>query len=427
LTDALQIYPITQAQWDLAFNSPHILHVSPTDVEPGDTVFVTGANFTPGTDKIFFDGVQQPDATASVDTTTTAHFTVPLDTEGGTHPIVLRPGGATARRSNRVFVRVIPKVTSLSPQPRWTENAIGTINGLAFSAGCQVTAEDWSVSPHPAFNLNVLTTSRTTLTVQVPGPPMGAMRGVRRIIVRNPDGGTNRAGTVARFSDTIVVNVAAFRVLGTTPGEGTTRSAADITNLFTEGAPNSISLPWQQGRVVFRLVQPVTDVTTADDHAHIWPRTDRPAAITLLETVGSVPGALNYFFVRDVNGATAFCFLGGGPAFIGDNAGKLNLDQLMRIVAHETGHGLCLQHVCQGGTDPAGTPTFFGRDCQGGDSAFLMFPFWDNQTGAQIPPGQVDAARGGATQLEEGKTSPMPLADMFGRGGNHCAGADTQN
>jgi hypothetical protein len=45
-----------------------------------------------------------------------------------------------------------------------------------------------------------------------------------------------------------------------------------------------------------------------------------------------------------------------------------------------------------------------------------MYPFWNTQTGLGIPTGQVDAARIGATHLEEGKTTTLPLATMLQNG-----------
>jgi hypothetical protein len=96
-------------------------------------------------------------------------------------------------------------------------------------------------------------------------------------------------------------------------------------------------------------------------------------------------------------------------------AGDLSIEHLQAIVAHEFGHALCLRHVCDGrGTEPPGT--FFNRNCQTGDDGFLMFPFWDTQSGLTIPAGQVVAARTGATHLEEGKTTPLPLAAMLQNG-----------
>src|SRR5262249_37445609 len=57
LPDYFQIYPITDAQWDEVLNSPHILNATPLDAEPGETVTLSGENFRPGSDRIFFDGI----------------------------------------------------------------------------------------------------------------------------------------------------------------------------------------------------------------------------------------------------------------------------------------------------------------------------------------------------------------------------------
>jgi hypothetical protein len=411
LSDALQVYPITAAQWDEVFNQPHILQVNPYDVEPGETVTITGQNFIPGTDKIFFDGVQQSDATATVSSSTSATFVVPLTAEGGTHPIVIRPAGVTTRRSNRVWVRVIPVLGAIPAGTRWLESDNPSLTGLALVAGVQILAEDWSIPGHPSFNLPVTSNDRTTANLQIPAAPLAALRGVRRIRARNPDGGTSRAERVVRISDTIVVPVAAFRVLGTTPGVGTERSASDIASLFTEGDPHSISVPWGQARISFRLVQTVGTITVADDDATVWPiqvlATDQAA----MAAGPGLPGILNIFFVRDVQMATAYSYFGGGPIICGDNAGDLSIGHLQAIAAHEVGHSLCLRHVCDGAGEGPGT--FFNRVCQSGDEANLMYPFWDTQTGLAIPAGQVDAARVGATHLEEGKTTLLAIASMF--------------
>ncbi len=310
------------------------------------------------------------------------------------------------------MVRVIPKLDPIAAGTRFLEGQAQTLTGLAFAPGCQLLAEDWSLASHPGTSVPVTSNTRTDINLQVPGAPLGSLRGVRRIRVRNPDGGTSRADMPVRFGDTIIVPIAAFQVLGTTPGIGTARSIADITSLFTESSPHSISVPWAQARISFQLVQPVGTITVVDTNANIWPQQVVATDQNALNLGPGVPGALNIFFVRDVQRSTGYSYFGGGPIFCGDNAGDLSIEHLQAIAAHECGHSLCLRHVCDGrGTEPPGT--FFNRRCQGGDEAFLMFPFWDTQTGLTIPAGQVTAARTGATHFEEGKTTPLPLASML--------------
>jgi len=322
LSDALQVYPITAEQWDAAFNQPHILQVSPIDAEPGETVFIIGQNFIPGTDRVFFDGVMQPGATSSVDSATQAQFTVPLEAEGGTHPVRIRPAGATGRLSNRVMVRVLPKLDAIPADPRWVEGQAVTLAGLAFGPGCTVAAEDWSQPSRPSFNLPVTSSTRTAINLQIPPAPLGNLRGVRRIFVRNADGGRSRAERVARISDTIVVNVAAFRVVGTTPGVGTPRTDAEIAALFAEGAPDTLGIPWAQARVAFRFVQPVQTVTTDDANANLWPDSTRDQEAQFATDHGGLRGAINVYFFRDVEIGTAHAWFGSGPVFCGEEAGK---------------------------------------------------------------------------------------------------------
>ncbi|HJV50806.1 MAG TPA: hypothetical protein VJ652_05090 [Noviherbaspirillum sp.] len=423
--DAIQILPITAEQWQQEFNNPHILTLNVYEAEPGEQVQITGQNFDPSIDRVYFDGVNIGPVTSG----TQASFTVPTDSEGGFHPVVIRPAGVTERRSNRAMLRVLPKLDDIAPGTRWVENQSVTLTGLAFRPGLQVLAEDRSVSPASAFNLPVVGVTRTAINIQVPGGFLGGLRGVRRTVVQNPDGGRSRGERVARISDTIVVRCAAFRVVGTTAGVGTTRSAADIANLFLEGAVNSISIPWLQARIAFRLVQPVGTVTVADNNANIWPGLNTTTDTNLFNAAPGVAGALNFFFVRDVDVSTAYSYFGGGPLFIGDEGGPLGPVDWQQVVAHEVGHALCLRHQCDGSGEGPGT--FFNRACEDGDEAFLMYPFWDTSDGMAIDPGQVDPARIGATNFEDGKTTTLPVGSLFQlnvpTAVAQCLAADTQN
>ncbi|MEH6435698.1 hypothetical protein [Massilia sp. DD77] len=409
LEDAIQILPITPEQWQQAFNNPHILTLDVYDAEPGQTVQITGMHFDPAIDRVYFDGVNLAPVTSS----TQASFTVPLDAEGGYHPVVIRPPGVTGRRSNRAMLRVLPKLDAIAPGTRFVENQNVTLTGLAFRPGLQVIAEDRSTSPATPFALPVVGVTRTAINIQIPGGFLGALRGVRRIVVQNPDGGRSRDERVARISDTIVVRCAAFRVVGATAGVGTTRSAAEITNLFAEGAVHSVNVPWGQARIVFRLVQPVATVTTTDTNANVWPGTSTAVDQALFTAAPGVAGALNFFFVRDVDISTAYAYFGGGPIFMGDEGGPLGPVDWQQVAAHEIGHALCLRHQCDGAGEGPGT--FFNRACDDDedDNAFLMYPFWNSSDGMAIHPGQVDPARIGASNLEDGKTTPLPTAALF--------------
>lgn len=421
VSDAFQILPITAAEWQAEFDLPHILDATPYDVEPGGTVTLTGDHFDPASDRIFFDGSD----VGPVATATGASFVVPPVTDGGIHPIVVRPAGATSRRSNRVLVRVIPTLDDIPAGTRWAENANVTVTGLAFKPGVSVFAEDRSVSPVASYPLPVVGSTRTSISIQIPGGFLGGLRGVRRIVVRNPDGGQSRAERVVRISQTIVVRCAAFRVVGTTPGVGTTRSATDVAALFTEGAVGSISIPWGPADIVFRLIQPVGTVTVADDVATVWP-IEGPGDQPLLASAPGVAGALNFFFFRDVEVATAYAYFGGGPLFIGDEGSEiLGQADFQHVVAHETGHSLCLRHICDGSGEGPGT--FFNRSCQDGDKHFLMYPFWP--CGNDLDPGQVAPARIGASNFEDGKTASLPTTSLFMQtpATAQCMAADTAN
>jgi hypothetical protein len=423
LPDAIQILPITDEQWVEEFNRPHILDLNPDEVEPGATVHVTGQNFDPANDRVFYDGFN----VGPVDSATHAVFTVPLTAEGGWHPVVIRPAGPTSRRSNRAMLHVLPRLDAIAPATRWVEGTNVTLTGLAFLNGAQVIAEDRSTSPVTKFTLPVTSVTRTEIRLQIPGAPLGNLRGVRRIVVRNPDNGESRAERIARISDTIVVRCAAFRVVGTTPGIGTARSAAEITALFNEGAAGALSVPWAQARIVFKLVQPVQTVTIADDLAFLWPQ-DEDAGVQsagdrdLYDANGGVPGALNLFFFRDVEESTAYAWIGEGLIMMGDEGNTvLGPVDFMQVVAHEIGHALCLRHVCaKPGEDAA--VTFFGRSCQDGDEVNLMYPYWNVSDLMLLLPGQVDAARIGATHVESGKTSLSHPFDI-----NRCGAVDNQS
>ena len=381
--------------------------MQPLEVEPGEHVTLSGDHFDPGSDHVFFDGVD----VGAVTTATSAAFDVPLTMEGGLHPVVV---GTGPTKSNKVMIKVIPKITGLTPG-RWVEGQEVIIDGLAFRAGCQVTAEDWQSTPHTPFLLPVDTQNRTQIRLTIPAAPLANLRGVRRIRVRNPDNGLSRDERVTRISDTIVVRVAAFRLVGSMTGTQTVRTATEIANLFTEGTPRSISIPWSPARISFQLAQPVMDLMVDDTVANVFPfenGSPHPTWDSVLTATTFVPGALNILFARDVESATAYAQFGGGPVVFGDEPGyTVTPIDFQQIVAHEFGHAMCLRHVCNGSSEGPGT--FFNRDCHSGDEAFLMYPFWNVSDGMSLNPGESDIARRGASYVETGKTAPLAVTALY--------------
>ena len=111
------VLPITAEQWQQEFNKPHILGIAPDAAEPGATIAITGQNFDPTIDRVFFDGVN----VGPVASATQALFVVPANADGGHHPVVIRPVMLSARRSNRAMLRVLPVLNDLPDAPRWIE------------------------------------------------------------------------------------------------------------------------------------------------------------------------------------------------------------------------------------------------------------------------------------------------------------------
>ena len=415
--DAIQIFPITEELWNEQLNRPWVLELDPVAAAPGESIRVVGRNFDPAADRVFFAGVEVP--TGQVVDAQEGRFPVPVDAAGGFQDVVIRPRQTSSRRSNRAVLQVLPKLDAFPLAMRWVESERATVTGLGFGQGLQVFAEDWSATPTGRLPLPVLGVSRTTIEVQVPAAPLGELRGVRRIRVRNPEGGLSLDERVVRLGDTIIVKCAAFRVVGTTPGVGTSRSEVDIAGFFTDGSDRTISSPYTPARILFQLAQPVQTLTIDDALANIYPA-DWQQSRNLFENL-SVRGAINCFFFRDVEGATAWGF-NGGPCLIGDEGDEvLDATGMQHVVAHEVGHALCLPHVCaKEGESPTGTS--FGRLCEDQDKGFLMFPFWNLSHEMKLTDTEIETARMAATHYEVGKVL-TPAA--FGH--SPCSSADTDN
>ena len=137
---------------------------------------------------------------------------------------------------------------------------------------------------------------------------------------------------------------------------------------------------------------------TADNNAH-------DLAFLTDHVGGGVKGAINVFFVRDVNNTTAYAGIGGGPIFYGEDAQAgfpfLEPHDFRHVIAHEMGHALCLDHVCPNEKEEL-EDSFFEHACGDSDRGFLMYPTWPSDEA--FPQGQIDGARFGASGFEQGKT-----------------------
>ncbi|MCB1676726.1 MAG: hypothetical protein KDI01_10570, partial [Halioglobus sp.] len=432
-SDAVQVLPITAEQWEHEFNQPHILALSPTEAEPGEKVIVNIKNGNPGGDALFFDGEQVPFNSPGSAWT----FNVPLDSDGGFHPVLVKSLTDPDRRSNIAQLKVLPKLEEddFPGDQRWEEGDIIELPARALMPGVQILAQDQStVTPTSMVLPLAEPATRTLARVQIPNSNLGNLRGVRRIVARNPDAGESRAELVARIGQEIVVRCKAFRVVGTTPGIGTLRSTAEVTALFQEGAfIDSVNQPaaWGQANVVLQLVDAVQTITLADDLANIWPDDDDSMdEVALFNNNATDTGAMNFFFFRDVEGSTAFAW-GGGPLFIADEpSGELGLVDFIQVVAHEIGHALCLPHSCYKEGEGVPDPVHFPVSCGPSHEQFLMYPFWDASDSLTLLQNEQTTARRTATWFETGKTTPAGTGRMFrspGGSSTLCSSADGED
>ncbi len=177
----LSAFVITEDEFLTKWTAPQIRTVTPSEVEVGDVVTITGANY-PTLVTVRIGG------TAVVSTffaDTILQAVVPPIPSGWNDVIVEIPGGQV---SNPASVLVLPSLSSASPNPA----ALGvqvTLSGSGFDPDCRVLFRGAELPP------DSVSSDGTTVLVTLPKPP-GPFEdegGVEEIAVRNQNGIATRS------------------------------------------------------------------------------------------------------------------------------------------------------------------------------------------------------------------------------------------
>jgi hypothetical protein len=341
----------------------------------------------------------------------TMAFTVPPGASGGVKVVSLSvpmPDNPKLRElSNAVNFRVLPQLSAVSPS-RGLPGAVVTFLGSGLSPGANVRFAD-RVFP---------TTPNAAGAPQVTLPDfdaIGMSAGPKTVVIVNPDGELSNALTFELDTE-IVVRVKAWRVLDD-DDDGTGRDDDDIREIFDhEFSPTAI---WDDHGIRLEFDRNIGIARVSSDLADTWPTSNTPASAAarqqLLTPTSSgesffVTGAINVYFVNDIDDATTHAFADNGspsnpnpqPVVIFEDTGWLSVEDEAHVMAHEIGHVFGLPHTCA--KDDADAPgTTFGRTCdEDTDVDYLMYPKTNRfppDEGNALTSGEVRRAKSVARNL----------------------------
>ena len=398
---AFEVQAITDDDWNAAFTQPYLLRLEPSSGRAGQSIHVVGKNFTSLT-KLLLDG-QLVTATSIDVAKGTMEFTVPPGASGGVKVVSLSvpiPANPKLRElSNAVNFRVLPQLSAVTP-PRGLPGTVVRLSGSGLSPGANVRFAD-RVFP---------TTVNAAGALQVTLPDfdtIGMSAGPKTVAIVNPDGELSNELTFDLETE-IVIRVKAWRVLDD-DDDGTGRDDDDIREIFDhEFSPTSI---WNDHGIRLEFDRNIGIARVNSDLADTWPDSNTPeAAAARLQLLTPTPsgetffvtGAINVYFVNDIDDSTTHAFAGRGsastanppPVVIFEDTGWLSVEDEAHVMAHEIGHVFGLPHTCA--NDDADAPdTTFGRTCnENTDVDYLMFPRTN-----RFPPDEGNALTAGEIRI----------------------------
>ncbi len=417
--------PITIDQWNAAFNFPYLLRLEPANGPPGTKIKAVGRNVTKFASLLF---AGKPATGAVFDAIkNSVSFTVPDDAAGGLNSVTIKldqsgPSvpGLDYAMSNTLSFRVTPLIESLNPAAGVPGQSFQIIGKGFTIPGAQIVLGGRALSIDPS------SFSSTELICNLPFvEDIGLPAGPTDVQVQNPDGGLSNTMTFT-LSLTYSVRMKAWRVYpasiiaggGGGGSVGTDREKGEIHNILVddENSPASI---WGQHGITLTL-GPIADAVLpapwGDDSV---PNNADPVPIAMANAAadGAIPfdrGAINFYFVKDIDDATTSAYtvheidpsmdLATEPTIVFEDTASLSTSKEATVAAHEVGHAFGLRHICARESNSEDvSKTLFTRVCgsETTDREYLMYPEldWFHHNGVTVTSQQAVLARRAAVKL----------------------------